>query len=117
MSLKRDIDTLANSDNLITLKQLKHFCNTQDDDTHVERNQQQRGISNNMILIALNYGLKKRSYQDFIYTLTDRNLLSSVYKKHISKLRGLTIVGNWEDSVFVIITCFWDYTIKSRKRY
>lgn len=113
---KQDLSTLVYLDKNIKLKQLSFFNNVKDN-LHVERKQQQRAISLDIILIALNYGDKKRSFQDTTYTLTDRMLINTVYEKYLSKLRGLTIVGNWVDSTFVIITCFWNYTIKSRKRY
>jgi hypothetical protein len=117
----QSLDLLVGSDKNIILKQLKYFENIKDK-FHVERKQQQRAISLNMVLIALNYGDKKRSFQDVIYSLNDRCLLNTPYEKYLSKLRGLTIVGNWEyneykDLTFIIITCFWNYTIKSRKRF
>lgn len=119
MSLNKEINALANLDPLLINKQLEYFVAVKDE-LHVIRNQQQRAITTNMILIALNYGLRKHSYQDITYTLTDRSLINSKYEKYLSKLRGLTIVGNWDFNNadnFILITCFWNYTIKSRKRY
>jgi hypothetical protein len=118
MNLNKQINLLASLDPLIKYKQLEYFIAPKDR-FHIIRNQQQRGITTNMILIALNYGAKKHSYQDVSYSITDRILLRSVYEKYLSKLRGLTIVGNWNETkdTFILITCFWNYTIKSRKRY
>jgi hypothetical protein len=117
---KQELNILVDLDNNIILKQLKFFENNKDD-LHVIRKQQQRAISKNMILIALNYGIKNRSFQDTTYTITDRCLINTKYEKYLSKLRGLTIVGNWteeqKDNYFVIITCYWNYKVKSRKRY
>lgn len=116
MNNNQEIENILKDDLLIINKQLEYFI-SEKDSTHVIRKQQQRGINTNMILIALNYGYKKRSYQNWSYTLRDKDLLNSKYEKYLSKLRGLTIIGDWKDEVFIIITCFWDYTIKSRKRY
>jgi hypothetical protein len=118
---KQELNILVDSDKHIILKQFTFFENSKDD-FHVIRKQQQRAISNNMILIALNYGVKNRSFQDMTYTITDRCLINTKYEKHLSKLRGLTIVGNWDktqvdNNSFIIITCFWNYKVKSRKRY
>jgi hypothetical protein len=94
-----------------------HTISNEKDLLHVERKQQQRAISNSMILIALTYGRKTRSFQDLSYALLDRSLLNTPYEKHLDKLRGLTIIGNWDKNEFYIITCYWDFLIKSRKRY
>lgn len=87
------------------------------DPNHLERKQQQRGIHDVQILIALNYGVKKRTFQNISYTITDRSLMGTTYYNYIDKLRGLTIIGDWEGSCFHIITSFWNFTIKNRKRF
>lgn len=116
MSLSAGLEELVTSDPAI-----KHDCVdiiiNEKDPLHVERKQQQRGIDDNMILIALHYGRKARTYQDTSYTLLDRSLVGTSYEKYMSKLRGLTIIGRWEDDVFHIITSYWNFLVKSRKRY
>lgn len=87
------------------------------DPTHLARKQQQRAIKDEHILIALNYGVMKRTFRDRAYTLTDRILMDSPYFKYVDKLRGLTVIGYWKDDVFNVITSYWNYTIKSRKRF
>jgi len=112
----KQLDSLIANDNSILIKQL-HIVSNEKDVLHVERKQQQRAITTNMMLLTLNYGTKKYSYQDIRYTLLDRNLLNTSYEKYSNKLRGLTIIGNWIDQEFYLITCYWDFLIKSRKRY
>lgn len=116
MKNKQELNDLVYFDKNIKNTQLIFFCNSKDE-AHVERKIQQRAISVQLILIALHYGVKRRSFNDITYTIIDRVLFKTPYEKYLSKLRGLTIVGNWENNSFVIITCYWNYIIKSRKRY
>lgn len=116
MNSLEQLDILVAADSKINDIKI-HIVSNEKDILHVERKQQQRAITNSMILIALNYGRKSRSFQDLSYALLDRNLLNTEYEKYLDKLRGLTIIGNWDKSEFHIITCYWDFLIKSRKRY
>lgn len=116
MSLNAGLEELVLSD--LTIKQDSvDIVVNEKDPLHVERKQQQRAIDNNMVLIALFYGRKARTYQDISYTIVDRSLLGTPYEKYLSKLRGLTIIGRWEDDTFNIITSYWNFLVKSRKRY
>lgn len=87
------------------------------DPNHVKRKQQQRAISDEAILVCLKHGVKKRTFGDLSFTLTDRSLADTKYSKYVDKLRGLTVIGNWERSTFFLITTFWNFNIKSHKRF
>jgi len=116
MSLDGGLETLVEADPIINSDSIDILVNEKDP-LHVERKQQQRAIDDNMILIALYYGRKERTYQDISYTIVDRSLLRTDYEKYLSKLRGLTIIGRWEKDKFHLITSYWNFFVKSRKRY
>ncbi len=103
-------DTKLKTFNLVLVKPCK-------DTNHVIRKQQQRAINIEMIQLALNYGIKKYTYEHLSYTITDKCLSNTIYYKHINKLRGLCVVGYWQKDSFHIITTYWNFTIKKRKRY
>lgn len=116
MNCLGQLDTLIASDTKIN-RIILHTISNEKDLLHVERKQQQRAITNSMIFIALTYGRKERSFQDLSYKILDRSLLHTEYEKYLDKLRGLTVIGNWQENEFYIITCYWDFIIKNRKRY
>lgn len=116
MNLRAGLEELVLSDSTIKQDVIDVIVNDKDP-LHVERKQQQRGIDNNMLLIALFYGRKARTYQDVSYTIIDRNLKGTPYEKFLSKLRGLTIIGRWDGESFNLITSYWNFLVKLRKRY
>ena len=93
------------------------FVESNHDPLHIERKLQQRAISIPAVEICLAYGKKKRAIKAWNYTITDRSLKNTLYEKYITSLRGLTIIGNWEDNNFCIITTYWDFHIKNKNRY
>lgn len=93
------------------------YVESSHDPLHILRKQQQRAISDIAVNICLVYGVKKRAIKAWNYTLTDRALKKTRYEPFINSLRGLTIIGNWEKNTFNIITAYWDFSIKNRKRY
>lgn len=111
-----DLRCIVENDPKIVHKDFEIVENPKDPN-HLERKQQQRAINEVHILIALNYGVMKRTFRDKAYTLTDRILMDSPYFKYVDKLRGLTVIGYWVDDIFHVITSYWDYTVKSRKRF
>ncbi len=116
MKTRAGLAALISCDEKIDTDCLFYSVNDKDP-LHVERKQQQRAINDDMVLIALFYGSKKRTYQDLAYTITDRSLRDTPYEKYMCKLRGLTIIGNWHEDKFYMITSFWDFVVKQRKRY
>lgn len=116
MKTKTCIEELSQHDTKLTSVDYS-FVISNHDPLHIERKQQQRAISDVAINICLAYGQKRRAIQAWNYTITDRCLKGTIYEKYIGALRGLTIIGNWEESVFNIITSYWDFKIKSRNRY
>lgn len=116
MNVRAELAALISEDEKIDTTCLCYVINEKDP-LHVERKQQQRAINDDMILIALFYGSKKRTYQDLAYTITDRSLRGTPYEKYMCKLRGLTVIGNWIETKFYIRTSFWNFVVKQRKRY
>ena len=116
MNLNKGLEAIVKADPIIKLDSISILINEKDP-LHVQRKQQQRAIDNNMILVALYYGNKDRTYKDLSYTIVDRSLINTPYEKYLSKLRGLTIIGKWDDSKFFIKTSYWNFLVKSRKRY
>ncbi len=62
------------------------------DGNHLQRRQQQRGINNTMIQVALMYGRKHFYKGAVIYTLNDRILKQTPYSQFTDALRGLRVV-------------------------
>ena len=80
------------------------------DFSHLKRRQQQRAIANEMISIAIAYGIKRYHRGAALYTLTDRQLKKSPYAKYTQELRGLTVVCNAK-SVLDVATAYWNKKI------
>lgn len=118
MSTHKEIEKIVAEDPAISPISLEFYDNNKDP-YHVVRKQQQRAITNSMILIALHYGKRKYTFQDLSYTITDRSLVNTPYYKYVDKLRGLTVIGNNnpEAQKFIVVTAFWNFLVKSRKRY
>lgn len=117
MSLREELQTLLEEDKSLAYTHFEVIENPRDPN-HLERKQQQRAILDEIIILCLNYGIKRRTYQDHSLTLTDRGLFNTPYFKHIDKLRGATIIGHWDDvGVFHVITSYWNFTVKQRKRF
>lgn len=64
------------------------------DETHYERRQQQRAITEEMVSLCLTYGEKKRIRGALTYTILDKSLKFTQYVKYLSELRGLRVVLN-----------------------
>lgn len=116
MNLNDGLEALVKADSIIKYNSIKILFNEKDP-LHVKRRKQQRAIDDNMILIALYYGRKERTHNNISYTIIDRCLMGTEYEKYLSKLRGLTIIGIWENDKFFLITSFWNFIVKSKKRY
>ena len=117
MNLREELKLLLDEDDSLIYTSFEVVENPRDPN-HLKRKQQQRAITNEVILLCLNYGVKRRTYQDHSFTLTDRGLFNTPYFKHLDKLRGATIIGNWNDEgVFQVITSYWNFVVKQRKRF
>ena len=116
MTLRKELRALLDADSSLQYQSFEVVENPKDPN-HLERKQQQRAISDEIILLCLNYGVKRRTYQDHSFTLTDRALFNTPYFKYADKLRGATIIGNWDESTFHVITSYWNFTVKQRKRF
>ena len=118
LKLKQLIET---DERIVSISHYKVLRKENDPD-HYERRQQQRAISEEMISLCLAYGEKKRIRGALTYTILDKNLKSTKYKKYLSELRGLRVVLNRlnkEDSVkkpseIGIQTVYWVDEVKKR---
>jgi len=72
---------------------------------------QQRGITSQMVDIALRYGRRDYVPGAKRYRITDRALLSTPYEKQTDRLRGLTLIV-YEDTC--VGTVYWDRRLKKR---
>ncbi|WP_234488863.1 DUF4258 domain-containing protein [Oxynema sp. CENA135] len=84
------------------------------DRNHLERRQQQRAISNEMIKVALLYGKKGFSRGATVFTLNDRILAKTPYAKFIDLLRGLRVVCLDGPPDPKILTAYWHEATKRR---
>jgi hypothetical protein len=85
------------------------------DPTHLERRQQQRAISGEMILVALAYGKRERyCHAAVAFTVTDRSLQGTAFRKFIQQLRGLTVVCTPSPNGFDLHTVYWNFKVKAK---
>ncbi len=116
MSKQTQISQLVQQDdNISEIGLLKAFYSNRDAN-HLQRRQQQRAINPNMIKIALTYGAKEHSHGAVRFTLTDRILNHSPYKKVADCLRGLRVVCKPTETEIEVITAYWHYETKKRVR-
>ncbi len=79
------------------------------DTNHLQRRQQQRAISTDMIKIAVVYGQKRHDNRGgVIYMLGDRMLNNTPYAHFIDCMRGLCVVCKADS--YSAFTAFWRYT-------
>ena len=86
-----DLKSLSKNDEKLMNLEVDIVCKDLDP-LHVERRMQQKGISPTMIKIAIVYGSHHRHEGASIYRLGDKQLVNTLYSKHIDKLRGLKVV-------------------------
>lgn len=86
------------------------------DSNHLQRRQQQRAVSYEMIEVALIYGSRKFIRGALTFTLTDRDLQQTRYAKFSDKLRGLRVVCTTAPPNPEIITAYWHEKTKRRVR-
>ncbi|NEO57862.1 MAG: hypothetical protein F6K54_35310 [Okeania sp. SIO3B5] len=84
------------------------------DSNHLERRQQQRAISLSMMKVAIIYGNRQFSYGAVTYTLTDKNLRITPYKRFIDVLRGLRVVCVQGFPEPKIMTAYWHNKTKRK---
>jgi len=78
---------------------------------HCQERLQQRGITPQMMDIALRCGRHDRVPGAKRYQITDRSLQNTPYEAQIDRLRGLTLIVYEETSVG---TAYWDFRLKKR---
>jgi hypothetical protein len=83
---------------------------------HVQRRQQQRGITNDMIQIALTYGKRYFNRGAQLFVLGDRTLRESPYAQFIDVLRGLTVVCDASAATPSVLTAYWHEDMRRRVR-
>ena len=84
---------------------------------HLQRRQQQRAISNDMIRVAIAYGQKRFDHHGaIVYTLSDRLLKHSPYSKFTDTLRGLQVICLQSLNNYQILTTYWNFETKRRVR-
>ena len=89
--------------------------NNHQDPAHLQRRKQQRAISDDMLQLAVAYGTQRNFNQGAIaFTLTDRSLHKTAYRKFVDRLRGLTVICHRTLQGYEVHTAYWDYKIKSK---
>lgn len=85
------------------------------DPTHYQRRKQQRAITEEMVQLCLTYGEKKRIRGALTYTILDKNLFKTSYKKYIDKLRGLRVVlETSSENQLSLLTTYWVTEVKKK---
>ncbi len=112
MSISTELKLLLKSDPKFALLGGIEVIESDKDPNHVERRQQQRAISNEMIAICLMYGHHRWIHGALTYTITDRSLEKTNYARFIDSLRGLRVVTYGEGKVK---TTYWCHEVIKRK--
>ena len=117
MNTHKQIQQIAANDDRLTSKvDFTPICKSKDLN-HLQRRQQQRAISNDMIQIAIAYGQKRFDHHGAtVYTLSDRLLKYSPYAKFTNALRGLQVICIHNLNSYQILTTYWNFTTKRRVR-
>ena len=117
MNTQKQIQQIASSDTL--LQTVIDFSPVRKarDFNHLERRQQQRAITNDMIRVAIAYGQKRFDHHGaIVYTLCDRVLKFSPYAKFTDDLRGLQVICLHQASTPRVLTTYWNFNTKKRVR-
>ena len=118
MNTHKQIQQIAANDDLLASKvDFTPICKAKDLN-HLQRRQQQRAITNDMIQIAIAYGQERYDQRGAtIYTLRDRQLKYSPYAKFTNALRGLQVICVLGQPMLRVITTCWHFeTKKSTKK-
>ena len=117
MNTHKQIQQIAANDDFLTSKvDFTPICKAKDLN-HLQRRQQQRAITNDMIQIAIAYGQKRFDHRGAtIYTLRDRQLKYSPYAKFTNALRGLQVICILGQPRLRVITTCWHFDTKQSMR-
>ncbi len=116
MNRHKQIQQIATlDDRLATVDTYIPVCKSKDIN-HLERRQQQRAISQDMIRVAIAYGQKRFDHGAIVYTLSDRLLKHSPYAKFTDALRGLQVICLQSLNTYQILTTYWNFETKRRVR-
>jgi hypothetical protein len=117
MNTHKQIQQIAATDELLEQLIALTPIRKPKDLNHLQRRQQQRAISNDMIQIAIAYGQKRFDHHGAtVYTLSDRLLKHSPYAKFTNALRGLQVICIHNLNSPQILTTYWNFTTKRRVR-
>lgn len=114
MNLQKQLSQLISTDNLINSLPTITIFSTVKDHNHFNRRLQQRAINWDMIKLAIAYGQFEYHSQAKTWTLLDKNLKYTPYKKFINKLRGLRIiaVNSCCEDTLKLSTAYWTYDLR-----
>ncbi len=117
MNTHKQIQQIAATDDRLTSKvDFTPICKSKDLN-HLQRRQQQRAITKEMMQIAIAYGQKRFDHRGAaIYTLSDRLLKHSPYSKFTNALRGLQVICIHNLNSYQILTTYWNFSTKRRVR-
>jgi hypothetical protein len=117
MNTHKQIQQIAATDDLLDQAiAYTPICKSKDLN-HLERRQQQRAISNDMIRVAIAYGQQRFDrHGAIIYILSDRKLQCSPYAKFTDALRGLQVICLHNSPDIQILTTYWNFDTKRRIR-
>lgn len=107
-SIKRIVRDDINIQNNINILNVK-LGGTPNDYNHAQKRCDKRAICIEYIWIALYYGHKKRAIKALSYIIYDKCLYSTPYYKHISTLRGVCVIVDYDNTV---ITAYWLFKAK-----
>ena len=114
MKFAKALNQLVEVDeNILSLPPITIYSNHKDSN-HFLRRLQQRAINWNMIELAIAYGNFQYYSKALTWTLLDKNLQWTPYKKFADKLRGLRIIADYRSSQnsIQLSTAYWAYDLR-----
>ena len=117
MNTHKQIQQIAATDELLDQAIALTPIRNPKDHNHLQRRQQQRAISNDMIRVAIAYGQQRSDrHGAIVYTLSDRQLKTSPYAKFTDTLRGLQVICLQDLQTLQILTTYWNFDSKRKAR-
>ncbi|MFM7602859.1 MAG: hypothetical protein ACKO7R_16950 [Pseudanabaena sp.] len=117
MNTHKQIQQIAATDELLDQAIAITPIRKPKDRNHLQRRQQQRAITNEMMQIAIAYGQQRSDrHGAIVYTLGDRQLKTSPYAKFTDTLRGLQVICLQDLQTLQILTTYWNFDSKRKAR-
>lgn len=112
MKLATELHQLLTDDTKVERLPDFFLAGTITDPNHTKRRMQQRAISTDMIELALLYGKKEYCSNAKTFTILDKTLRHTPYRKFIDKLRGLRVIALETARGLKVTSVYWAWDLR-----